>query len=313
MQKRIVFGAILIATLAAVLWGDWRLEQYANEASRRQYGQDWFSHLSHPLKGLPSAILMAIVSGAAFLELRRLAAHSGAQMLPVTGLLATVLLATVTYWRPPLSHSIRFVFLLSPIDIFSLFLGMLFAEQILRRRTQDAFRDMAATVLAVAYLGACGTTILWVRMGWGVPALVLFLVACKFTDIGAYFAGSFFGRHKLIPWLSPGKTWEGLFGGVLAGAATCMAIAALTGWYAGEGSFAAPAGVRLAAWQGAVFGAVVGLAGQFADLCESLLKRSANLKDSGSLVPEFGGILDMIDSLLLSAPVAALLLAVMSV
>lgn len=310
MGKRILFGAILIAALAAVLFGDWRLEQYAQEASREKYGQDFFMHLSDPLRGLPVAIVMAIVSAAAFLELKRLAAKSGARLLPVMGLLTTIYLATCTYWRPALSRAIRPVFMLNPLDMVPLCLGLVFAEQMIRRRTQDAFRDLAATILAVVYIGACGATILWVRFGFGVPALVLFLVAAKFTDIGAYFVGSAIGRHRLIPWLSPGKSWEGLAGGLFVGAGVCMALVRLTGWFTGEGAFAA--GPSLSIWQAGIFGAVVGLAGQFGDLCESLLKRSAGLKDSGAVVPEFGGVLDIIDSVLLSAPVAVILLAVMA-
>jgi phosphatidate cytidylyltransferase len=266
--------------------------------------------LYDPLRGLPVTIVMAIVSAAAFLELKRLAAKTGARLLPVTGLVATVLLATCTYWLPVLSRTVHPLFGVGPFEMVPLFLGLVFAVQMIRRRTQEALGDLAATTFAVAYIGACGATILWVRFAFGVPALVLFLVAAKFTDIGAYFVGSAIGRHKLIPWLSPGKSWEGLVGGLFVGALACVALVRLTGWYTGEGAFAA--GPSLSLWQAGVFGAVVGLAGQFGDLCESLLKRSAGLKDSGAVVPEFGGVLDIIDSVLLSAPVAVILLAVMA-
>jgi len=96
--------------------------------------------------------------------------------------------------------------------------------------------------------------------------------------------------------LSPGKSWEGLAGGL----ALAAGVGALGAWLltrTGTPAF------------GALFGLIVGLAGQFGDLCESLLKRSAGAKDSASLVPTFGGILDIIDSPLLAAPPAVLLLA----
>ena len=127
----------------------------------------------------------------------------------------------------------------------------------------------------------------------------MFLAAVKFADVGAYFTGSAIGRHKLIRWLSPHKSWQGLIGGLAAAAGVSLLIVAAL----------KIDGIHL--WQAAVFGVVVGLAGLFGDLCESLLKRSANMKDSGSAVPGFGGVLDILDSPLLAAPIAYLLLAMM--
>jgi phosphatidate cytidylyltransferase len=165
---------------------------------------------------------------------------------------------------------------------------------------------VSATLLAVVYLGAGAALMLAIRMDerLGVPALVLFLAAVKFTDIGAYFTGTAIGRHKLIPWLSPGKTWEGLAGGLAAAAGISMLVV----W---AFRHVQSAHLSLSYAQAAIFGVVVGGIGQFGDLSESLLKRSAQVKDSGSLVPEFGGILDILDSPLLAAPPAYVLLAVM--
>jgi phosphatidate cytidylyltransferase len=309
MGRRIVFGAVLIAALAAVLWGDWRLGQLAEANSEDLRGLSMPRDIAAPYRGLPAAAVVGVVSVLAFLELRRLASAAGASVLLVGGLAATLLLATSSYWAAELAGYVLNPRRLHPLAILPLAIALVFAEQMTRRRTQGALADLAATLLAVAYIGGCGAAVLGIRMYFGVPVLVLFLAAAKFTDIGAYFTGSFVGRHKLIPWLSPGKSWEGLAGGLAVGAAACMALVGLTGWYGGEGAFAS--GPRLSIWQAGLFGAVVGLAGQFGDLCESLLKRSAGVKDSGAVVPEFGGVLDIIDSVLLSAPVAAVLLALM--
>jgi len=122
------------------------------------------------------------------------------------------------------------------------------------------------------------------------------LLITKSMDIGAYFTGRSIGRHKLIPWLSPGKTWEGLFGGV--------AVAAAVG--AGAASFSHHARLDFPVlwWHGAVFGAFLGLIGQAGDLLASLLKRDAGMKDYSQRLLGFGGVLDVIDSPLLVAPIA---------
>ncbi len=167
----------------------------------------------------------------------------------------------------------------------------------LRKRTPaGAVRAMAGPLLVFVYLGLSLGFILALRQhrsAWVVFGVLGITKAC---DIGAYTAGSLFGRHKLIPWLSPGKTWEGLFGGV--------AVSALLGMV---GVIAADS-LALVWWQGLLIGAAFGGIGQVSDLLASLLKRDAGIKDSGSVVPGFGGVIDVIDSLVLIGPVAYLLL-----
>jgi phosphatidate cytidylyltransferase len=124
------------------------------------------------------------------------------------------------------------------------------------------------------------------------PVLVLWLVlmVCA-ADIGAYFAGRAFGKHKLAPRVSPGKTWEGALGG--------LAMAALV---AGGGAvyFDLPPARAVA------FGFCVGIFSIIGDLTESMFKRAAALKDSGTLLPGHGGLLDRIDSVTAAAPLYAL-------
>jgi phosphatidate cytidylyltransferase len=124
------------------------------------------------------------------------------------------------------------------------------------------------------------------------PMLVLWLVllVCA-ADIGAYFAGRRFGRHKLAPLVSPGKTWEGALGGLLA----VLAIALI-----GAVHF------NLSLVGAGAFGCAVGAFSVIGDLTESMFKRAANLKDSGTLLPGHGGLLDRIDSVTAAAPLYAL-------
>jgi len=301
MLTRIVLGGVMIAIVAGLLWLDWRLEQGLDSGSRRIIG----ARRGSGLYALPTVVVLLAILAAGFVELSRLAGAAGIRLLNVSGLLGALALAGYPYWsRFVLSGSgLGRLYPLNPVMlIVALVLLALFAEQMFRYRTDAAIRQVGATLLAAAYLGVGGALILVIRMN-GILLLILFLVAVKFTDIGAYFTGSAIGRHKMIPWLSPGKSWEGLAGGLIVAAGVSAAAAGLLGELGLD--------VRLSVGAAAVFGAVVGLAGQFGDLCESLLKRSADSKDSGALVPQFGGVLDIIDSPLLAAPVAIVMLAVL--
>lgn len=296
---RILFGGIMIAILSGLLYLDWWLEDWT--LASYKIGQ--ISLLAGILLlGLPTAFLLLLVVLFGFLELSRLSDAAGLPLLNLTGLGATCLMATYMYWGDILDHvtnlGLYYLTYLPLVLGFSL-LG-LFIEQMIRFRTEDAMKRIGVTLLAVIYLGFCGSLIYDIR-AWGVDALVLFLAAVKCTDIGAYFTGVAIGKHKMIPWLSPGKTWEGLIGGL----ATAAGVSVFVAWAFG--------GILdLEIWELIVFGVVMGIAGQFADLCESLLKRSADVKDAGSKVPEFGGVLDIIDSPLLAAPVALIMLAILS-
>ena len=124
------------------------------------------------------------------------------------------------------------------------------------------------------------------------PEMLLWLLLLVFAaDIGAFFAGRKFGRHKLAPQVSPGKTWEGAVGG-LATVALVAAACALR--------------LRLPLAGGIAFGCAVGICSIVGDLTESMFKRAAGLKDSGALLPGHGGMLDRIDSVTAAAPLYAL-------
>jgi len=129
-------------------------------------------------------------------------------------------------------------------------------------------------------------------------AVVWILVASnKVSDSAAYLAGTFFGRHPMAPRVSPKKTWEGAVVGLVAGSAAgvgAMALAMPAGWVPGAGAV--------------VFSSLCAAAGQLGDLAESAVKRWADVKDSAFLLPQFGGVLDMIDGFLVSVPVAYLFL-----
>jgi phosphatidate cytidylyltransferase len=286
IRTRIVFGTIMTAALVGLLLLD-------NWLAVR-FGDQW--------AGVVLAVLVVVLSLLALRELSRMAASAGAGILPVSALVGTVLVGTLPLWRAWCPFASR-TDGTGVLAIAALVVMAAFLEQIARRGTQGALLRVACTVMAAFYLGLGAAMMLAIRLhaggSTGPGLLVLFLAAVKSTDVGAYFTGTAIGRHKMIPWLSPGKSWEGLAGGLAAAAA----VSVLATW-----ALLLPLSLGAAA----AFGVIVGGVGQFGDLAESLLKRSASVKDSGALVPEFGGVLDILDSPLIAASVAWVLLAWMT-
>jgi phosphatidate cytidylyltransferase len=151
-----------------------------------------------------------------------------------------------------------------------------------------------------------------VRELWAGAFLLLYLLLVVWTgDTLAYYAGRAFGRHKLAPRISPGKTWEGaiasLVAAVTVGGLMFSYAAQISGWLYHAGLVTrrhaylakAPPGIAAVV----ILSAAINLAAQLGDLIESLIKRGAGIKDSGALLPGHGGILDRIDGLLFAAPV----------
>jgi len=127
-------------------------------------------------------------------------------------------------------------------------------------------------------------------------ALALWVVAVsKFCDVGALLTGLAFGRHKMAPNISPKKTWEGAIGGVLVSAGVGVGIAHFAGDYLPE---------TLTIFRAALIGALLAVTTIVSDLIESAMKRRADIKDTGTLIPGIGGAFDLSDSLILTAPVA---------
>jgi len=151
----------------------------------------------------------------------------------------------------------------------------------------------------VLYIGLASVALIWLRGdGAAGRANVLFLVVVVWaSDIGAYAAGRLFGGPKLAPAISPGKTWSGAVGGLLA--------AMLVGEAAGYALGAAAHG------RTALVAGLLGLSAQGGDLLESAIKRRFGVKDSGRLIPGHGGLLDRLDGLLTAAPAAAMLALVL--
>jgi phosphatidate cytidylyltransferase len=124
------------------------------------------------------------------------------------------------------------------------------------------------------------------------------------NDTGAYCAGSLFGRHKLFPRVSPGKTWEGSIGG----AVIVLIIAAVISYFAGSDASLSTLNAQLSTLKWLGLGLVVVFFGTWGDLVESLFKRTLGIKDSGNILPGHGGMLDRFDSSLMAIPAAVIYL-----
>ncbi len=184
-------------------------------------------------------------------------------------------------------------------------LVLLLAGAVRYREPGASITTMGAELLAICYVGMLLSVTAQLRWVAGAEAGYLVLgslvIAAKCGDVGAYTLGRLFGRKKMVPRLSPGKTWMGGLGAVLGAGLGAWA------WI----HFATPRfhdGWTPPGWYWSVcYGAMIGVAGLVGDLCESLIKRDAGQKDSAALLPGFGGLLDLLDSVLFAGPVAYVL------
>jgi phosphatidate cytidylyltransferase len=167
-------------------------------------------------------------------------------------------------------------------------------------RPGQTMSKIGGTVLAVGYIGLLGSFI--IQMRWfdgphqGIIALVYLIATAKGADTGAYAFGRIAGRHKLWPSLSPKKTVEGAIGGLILAVVFALVVAAIARYLVKVPTFN---------WfQAAGFGLLVGAVAQLGDLMESMIKRDCERKDASSAVPGFGGVLDVLDSLIFAGPVA---------
>jgi phosphatidate cytidylyltransferase len=172
-------------------------------------------------------------------------------------------------------------------------IGLFVAGTLRGEKFDKLLASVGSTLLGVCYLFLLGGFLIALRTGFkhtlAADLLSFFLLVLMGSDTGAYFSGRALGKHKMAPKISPGKTWEGAVGGLLA---SLLAAVGAHYWFFPELSL--KTALPLAAGMN-----ILGVVG---DLTESALKRGAGMKDSGTLFPGHGGLLDRLDSLLFNAP-----------
>jgi len=284
MRTRIVIGCIIIILVAAMFWLDLLVKQA------------W--------QGYFICVVAMVVTGAALQELFAMAEKADLKPFRFTGIAFGSALLPYYLWSdilPGLLGPQAFVaFIMAPI--LALILVLMGRACTRPEGLTPQLRNIAVTVFGVLYVALPMSFLVRTRFlneGWDLVVLVIGVT--KASDVGAYFGGTLFGRHKLAPLVSPNKTVEGAIGGIVASALVSVAMVY-------------PMAIHTLTDRGLLatisFGVVVGVASQLGDFTESLIKRSTNTKDSGTVLPSFGGVLDVIDSFLVAAPVAYFVLSI---
>ena len=231
-------------------------------------------------------ILVAVIVGLAMTELRHVLATRQIHIPLVPIAVGGALMFALAYWQGQRAMLAT--------------LGITFIAVLAWRLTGGAagyVRDVTAGIFTVIYLPVLASFVaLMLAQPHGAHRALLFVILAVCSDTGGYFSGIVFGRHPMAPTISPKKTWEGLAGS----AALCLAAGALGMRYLLPGHV----------WQGIVLGIAALIAATTGDLVESMIKRDLDTKDMGSLLPGHGGVLDRIDALLITAPVAWLLMTI---
>jgi phosphatidate cytidylyltransferase len=163
-------------------------------------------------------------------------------------------------------------------------------------RSSPATDGVAWTILGLAWIGGggAGAVAVLALRPQGIRLLIGFMLIAAADDIAAYFVGSGFGRHKMAPSVSPSKTWEGAAGGFAGALIVALVLI--------------PLGTELDLLQSAGLGVIVAVLAPLGDLVESMVKRELGIKDSGTLLPGHGGMLDRLDAILFCAPAVFLYL-----
>jgi len=282
LRWRILLGVTFIVALIALGWLD---------AHARTPGLWLF----------PLALLIAL---AATNELSQMFAARVPRPLGMAAYIGNALIIAAN-WLPHVASTPALARGNWPLLAIGAAIVLALSVEVFRYRTPDHQSErLAISAFAFLYVGALLSFAVQLRFcgpegNWGIAALVALLVVVKSSDTGAYVVGRLCGRRKLAPQLSPGKTIEGAIGGLtFAVFAAWLALVVLFPRISG------PTAPHVGLWTWLGFGTTVGAAGMIGDLAESLLKRDLGRKDSSDWMPGFGGVLDLLDSVLVAAPVA---------
>lgn len=227
-------------------------------------------------------LITAVIIGTALWELYHIAKGKGYHPLSLLGITASILWLFATYLKSEYTEVANLpwviMFLFSAGSFFYFFI-----------KGTNPFVNLALTFFGVWYLTLPLSLLIPINFDFGRSFLLYLILVAKMTDVGAYFVGVKWGKHKLAPYISPNKTYEGALGGLIVGVIVSFLLTVIF------------THLQFSLLEGLGLGIAVSLFSQFGDLTESLLKRDLGVKDSNHL-PGLGGMLDVVDSLVFATP-----------
>ncbi len=283
VRTRLVMGTILAIVAVGILVGDFVIELTTGAP-------------------LYPCLLVCVVGMAALAAIEMHLLLSERLRPPVWLTVGGCVCVLLSVW--PANLGWRYEPMRGVVVVYAFVVLVAFLHEMARFREPDgSIVRIALGTFIVAYLGLLPAFLVDLRWYYsmrtrgddplvGVTALMLVIFVPKSCDIGAYFTGRAFGKHRMTPHLSPKKTWEGLAGGLALSMLVAVLLNRVMSPILGDD-------LRAAA-----FGVVIGFVGVLGDLGESLIKRDCGKKDAATMLPGFGGVLDVIDSILFAAPVA---------
>lgn len=305
LRYRLIFGPLMIAVALVTFWADAAVDK----VELTGFWQKLFLGRTYP----PAGVVLAVMTVCLLIPM---ATRELAHIFRADGIIAHTWLISMAamfscltvYSTPMMLKGPTGITIIASVLVGAFVITLLWHSR--DANVKGVVAAAGATMFAVVLLGLMPGFYLAMRRwhaAWVVVAVILITKSC---DIGAYFSGRYLGRHKMIPWLSPKKTWEGLAGGMITASLVAVGFAYIsqvtdvTEIYRtvdGGREFFVP---RYSLGWAAIAGALFALVGQLGDLMVSLFKRDVGIKDSGASIPGFGGMLDVFDSPLLVAPVA---------
>lgn len=266
LQTRVLFGSIMVSIFSGILLLDYLF-----------YTDIGFGCM---------AILAGIIGSYEFYTIVN---KHGSSHFKISGIVIGVWLF-ITYWLSARNNVNQNFF---RQEIFLVLIFWLLLMQSFIHGTKDAIKNISVTIFGILYVFFLLSFAFTLRyLPHGICIFIMVLLISKFGDIGGYLFGRKYGKHKLVEFISPNKTIEGACFSLVSSTAVAVIF-----------NLIPQTRVMSLPWSIA-FGITVGFSSMLGDLAESLLKRDVHVKDSGQMVPAFGGVLDIIDCLLISMPVA---------
>jgi phosphatidate cytidylyltransferase len=236
-------------------------------------------------------LVVSLFTLVALYEFFYMVEKKGVRLFKPFGLFVGVLIPVTIYFRFPVKEGWQFLFVV--IGLFLLFL-----LELTKKRTHQPILSISATVFGILYISWCFSFLIRIRqLPEGALLVGFLLLVTKSSDIGAYLWGKKFGRTSLLERVSPKKSLEGAIGGFF----TSLVVGIIFSFFIESINF----------WEKFFLIIILGIIAQLGDLFESLIKRDCQVKDSGKIIPGMGGILDVIDSIIFTAPTFYLYLTMM--